>query len=81
MSWSVSCIRGAVRGERYRELDGPATRAIISKAKAIDAELVVVATRAKTGGGRAILRSVAEDVVQSAPCSVLVVRSPVTRAS
>jgi len=62
-------------------LDGPATRAIIGKAKAIDAELVVVATRAKTAGVRAVLRSVAEDVVRSAPCSVLVVRSPVAGAS
>ena len=62
-------------------LDGPATRAIINKAKAIDAELVVVAARARTGGTRAILRSVTADVVRSAPCSVLVVRSPVPGAS
>lgn len=57
-------------------LDGPATRAIVEKARAMDAELVVVAPRAKNGRSRAILRSVAEDVVRSAPCSVLVVRSP-----
>ena len=62
-------------------LDGPATRAIVSKAKALDAELVVVATRAQKGGVRAILRSVAEDIVRSAPCSVLVVRSPAPGAS
>lgn len=62
-------------------LDGPATRAIIGKARAIDAELVVVATRAKASGVRALLRSVAEDVVRGAPCSVLVVRSPGTGAS
>jgi len=62
-------------------LDGPATRVIVDKARAMDAELVVVATRAKTGRTRAFLRSVAEEVVRSAPCSVLVVRGPVAGAS
>lgn len=57
-------------------LDGGAAQAIVRDARAIDAELIVVATRAKTKPGRAVLRSVAEDVVRGAPCSVLVVRAP-----
>ena len=55
-------------------LDGAAPRVIVDKAKTTDAELVVVATRPKTGRTRAFLRSVAEQVVRKAPCSVLVVR-------
>ena len=64
---------------RCQVLDGPATRAIVNKARAVDAELVVVATRARTGRG--ILRSVAEDVVLTAPCSVLVVPGSVADES
>jgi nucleotide-binding universal stress UspA family protein len=48
--------------------------ALVRLAEAVDADLVVVGTRGRTGIGRILLGSVAEAVVRSAPCSVLVVR-------
>jgi nucleotide-binding universal stress UspA family protein len=48
--------------------------ALVRLAEAIDADLVVVGTRGRTGISRVLLGSVAEAVVRSAPCSVLVVR-------
>jgi nucleotide-binding universal stress UspA family protein len=48
--------------------------ALVRLAEAVDADLVVVGTRGRTGIGRVLLGSVAEAVVRSAPCSVLVVR-------
>jgi nucleotide-binding universal stress UspA family protein len=55
-------------------LDAPAAAAIVHQATAMNAELVVVGTRGKTGLKRVLLGSVAEKVVRTAPCSVLVVR-------
>ena len=48
--------------------------ALVRLAEAIEADLVVVGTRGRTGISRVLLGSVAEAVVRSAPCSVLVVR-------
>lgn len=56
-------------------LDGTAKRAIVSLAESLPAELVVVATHGRTGLSRMAMGSVAEAVVQAAPCSVMVVRS------
>jgi nucleotide-binding universal stress UspA family protein len=48
--------------------------ALVRLADAIAADLVVVGTRGRTGISRVLLGSVAEAVVRSATCSVLVVR-------
>jgi nucleotide-binding universal stress UspA family protein len=48
--------------------------ALVRLAETIGADLVVVGTRGRTGITRVLLGSVAEAVVRSAPCSVLVVR-------
>ena len=60
-------------GERL-VVDGPAALAIVKAARDLPAELVVVGTRGRTGLSRLTLGSVAEAVLSSAPCSVLVVR-------
>ncbi len=66
--------------ERFRAegeclvVDGPAAHAIVKAARDLPAELVVVGTRGRTGLSRLTLGSVAEAVLSSAPCSVLVVR-------
>lgn len=47
---------------------------ITHKAKDLDAELIVMGTHGRRGLSRALIGSVAESVVRTAPCSVLVVR-------
>jgi nucleotide-binding universal stress UspA family protein len=55
-------------------LDGPAAAAIVRYADEAGAELVVVGAHGRTGLTRLLLGSVAEKIVRSASCSVLVVR-------
>jgi nucleotide-binding universal stress UspA family protein len=57
-----------------RVLDGPAPGAIVRYAEELGAELVVVGAHGRTGLTRLLLGSVAEKIVRSASCSVLVVR-------
>ena len=54
--------------------EGDAAAAILDAARTLPAELVVVATRGRTGIARMVLGSVAERVVEHAECSVLAVR-------
>lgn len=53
---------------------GPAGAAIVEYAESVAAELVVVGTHGRSGLARMTLGSTAASVVESAPCSVLVVR-------
>ena len=53
---------------------GPAATTIVSRAQTIGAELIVVGTHGRTGLARLTLGSTAERVIDTAPCSVLVVR-------
>lgn len=48
--------------------------AVVEKAKAMKADLIVMGTHGRRGLGRALMGSVAEAVVRTAPCSVWVVR-------
>ena len=69
-----ACLRRFhAEGER-QVVDGLAAPAIVKVARELPAELVVVGTRGRTGLSRLTLGSVAEAVLSSAPCSVLVVR-------
>jgi nucleotide-binding universal stress UspA family protein len=79
---SVELQRFGVAGET-RAVIGNAATAILNAAREIDAELVVVATRGRTGLKRMVLGSVAERIVELAPCSVLAVRqrTPAERAA
>ena len=54
--------------------NGSAAPAILSAASELPAQLLVVGTHGRTGLSRIALGSVAEAVVRTAPCSVLVVR-------
>jgi nucleotide-binding universal stress UspA family protein len=58
----------------HRIIDGPAAAAIVREARRICAELVVVGSHGSTGLRRLLRGSVAEEIVRTAPCSVLVVR-------
>jgi nucleotide-binding universal stress UspA family protein len=53
---------------------GKAANVIVRYAESIGAELVVVATRGRSGIRRLTLGRTAASVIESAPCSVLVVR-------
>lgn len=48
---------------------------IVSKAKEWSADLLVIASHGRSGVPRALLGSVAEEVIRNAPCPVLVVRA------
>lgn len=54
--------------------DGRAAEAILSKVAELEAELVVIGTRGRSGLQRLAFGSVAESVVRRSRCSVLVVR-------
>lgn len=53
---------------------GKASREITEVGKQIAADLIVVGTHGRTGLARALLGSVAEEVVRHSPCNVLTVR-------
>ncbi len=53
---------------------GDAASSILDAARTLPAELIVLATRGRTGIARMVLGSVAEKVISLAPCSVLAVR-------
>lgn len=57
---------------------GPAWSEIDAVAKETKADLVVMGTHGRRGVARALLGSVAEKVVRSAPCPVLTVHGPET---
>lgn len=55
-------------------ISGHAVNAIVSYAESVGAELVVVGTHGRSGFARLTLGSTASGVIDSSPCSVLVVR-------
>ena len=65
--------RFAVDGEVHAT-SGRAADTIVSFAHAVRAQLIVVGTHGRTGLARLTLGSTAEQVIERAPCSVLVVR-------
>ncbi|WP_020472641.1 universal stress protein [Zavarzinella formosa] len=68
-----------VRMEKIH-LAGSPTTAIIETALDVKADLIVMGTHGRTGIGRLILGSVAEEVVRKAPCPVLTVKAePVSK--
>lgn len=56
------------------------TEQILATAQALKADLIVVGTHGRTGVRRAVLGSVAEEVLRHAPCPVLVVPIAVAKA-
>jgi nucleotide-binding universal stress UspA family protein len=61
------------RGKLVVEIGDPA-RMVVEQAERLGAWLVVVATHGRTGFSRMALGSVAERIVRTAPCSVLIAR-------
>ena len=66
-------------GEAHVEVDlvvrqGIPVDVVIRAARELDAELVVVGTHARKGMEHALLGSVAERIIRSSPCPVLVAR-------
>jgi nucleotide-binding universal stress UspA family protein len=51
-------------------------RAIVSRAESVAADMIVMSTQALTGPARALLGSVADDVVRRAHCPVLLLHRP-----
>jgi nucleotide-binding universal stress UspA family protein len=59
----------------YRISQGNAATAIVAAAKELQSELIVMGTHGRTGLGRMLLGSVAEQVLRTAPCPVVTVRA------
>jgi nucleotide-binding universal stress UspA family protein len=70
---AVDEVRGEVSTDTLVRVGSPA-REIIETAKSLPADLIVISTRGRTGLNHVFLGSVAEHVVQRAPCPVFVVR-------
>jgi len=64
---------GAVLGPLLVESGDP-REVILETARKLNADLIVMGTHGRRGLSRAVIGSVAENVVRTAPCSVLVVR-------
>ncbi|MDX1419917.1 MAG: universal stress protein [Rubricoccaceae bacterium] len=67
-------LLGPYAGEIHDEMGSPAP-AILAAAERLSSDLIVLATHGRTGLKRFALGSVAEKVVQHAPCPVLAVKS------
>jgi len=73
--WRAQAQHLATRPVNTLLLHGPAALQIVRAAQDDRADVVVIATRGRTGLKRVVLGSVAEHVMRTAPCPVLVVRS------
>jgi nucleotide-binding universal stress UspA family protein len=60
----------------HRLISGTPADAIVSLAKEVGAELIVMSSHGRTGLSRVVLGSVAEVVVRKAPCPVLILKRP-----
>lgn len=70
---AVDEVRGEVSVDTLVRVGSPA-REIIETARRLPADLIVISTHGRTGLKHVFLGSVAEHVVQRAPCPVFVVR-------
>lgn len=60
----------------HRLEEGDAAKVIIEVAETTPSSMIVMGTHGRTGIGRLVLGSVAEQVLRKAPCPVLTVRVP-----
>jgi len=70
---AVDEVRGEVSADALVRVGSPAVN-IIEVARSLPADLIVISTHGRTGLRHVLLGSVAEHVVQRAPCPVFVVR-------
>lgn len=66
-------VGNAVPAETVVRLGSPVTE-VLEAAKSLDIDVIVISTHGRTGLKHILLGSVAERIVQRAPCPVLVVR-------
>jgi nucleotide-binding universal stress UspA family protein len=66
----------AAAGVEYRVEDGEPAAEIMRVAEEVRCDLIVMGTHGRTGLGRMLLGSVAEQVVRNAVCPVLTVKAP-----
>jgi nucleotide-binding universal stress UspA family protein len=59
----------------FRLADGDAVAGIVDAAQATDCDLIVMGTHGRSGFGRALMGSVAERVLRTAPCPVVTVKA------
>jgi len=64
----------------YIVADGVAAEEIVRAAVDRECDMIVMATHGRTGLGRLMMGSVAEEVLRKAPCPVLTLKSPVPAA-
>lgn len=76
---TAASLRGRWPDVRVRVIKGPAAGAIVQRAKAVGADVIVLGWRGHGAFRRLMAGSVSRAVVRSAPCSVLVVRRAVPR--
>jgi nucleotide-binding universal stress UspA family protein len=74
-------LRNGARRIAHATAEGAPADAIVDYARALGADLIVLTSRGRGGWRRLLLGSVAEAVLRSAPCPVLVVRDPADPAS
>jgi nucleotide-binding universal stress UspA family protein len=60
----------------YRVAEGGPAAEIIRLARGLGANLIVMGTHGRTGLGRLLMGSVAEDVLRRAPCPVMALKAP-----
>jgi len=76
------CERVEVRDLKHRPdhrlLRGDAATEILCTSREVQADLIVMGTHGRTGLGRLVMGSVAEQVLRGADCPVLTVRVPLT---
>ena len=73
---SIEKVRSAgLLGEAHLR-EGPPAQAIVALAGELSADLIVMGTRGLTGVKHALLGSVAERTLRTAPCPVLTVKGP-----
>jgi nucleotide-binding universal stress UspA family protein len=63
----------------HRLVQGDPPTEILTLAEQLHCDLIVLGTHGRTGLGRLLMGSVAEQVVRRAPCPVLTVKTPVVR--
>jgi nucleotide-binding universal stress UspA family protein len=64
----------------HRLTDGDPQTEILRVARETDCDLIVMGTHGRTGSGRQLMGSVAEQVVGTAPCPVLIVKIPLPQS-
>jgi nucleotide-binding universal stress UspA family protein len=71
----ITATQGQIAIEHYLT-DGDAAAEIVRMAKEQQCDVIVMGTHGRTGMGRMLLGSVAEQVVRRAPCPVLTIKTP-----